>query len=297
MPEPASIHDVIRQHPRERLLVQPLEWTSQHLRLLRCSFEELDVSSNEDTQTNAADKEESGQKKPVDRWARTAERLATYEMKTAAVKKLLAEADGPLKFLRPYGFFCFSTKHEFRLHGTTFTQRSSNNSAPVFAFMQRGMINTLREGVFSLPRPRRPNPPAEEIRRLRLKQIVPSDPRRDPYIVGVLLGLAQSQAESLLSKMSGSEGIESDHVFKVCAALVDEKDTEFMYFYTASISAAFLSKFEYPEKLHPFPSAMSADLCIQYRGIPFLPYSTLRTRLLDVVASSTNRSEDGDDLA
>jgi hypothetical protein len=62
--------------------------------------------------------------------------------------------------------------------------------------MQRGMIKIQREGVFSLPRPRRPNPPAELIRKLRLKQLEPSDPWCDPYILAVLVGLAQSQAQS-----------------------------------------------------------------------------------------------------
>lgn len=110
MPRPASLRDIIRQHPRERLLVQPLEWTARHLELLHCSFEEEkaeegssekeDGLENNGGEAQVPDANESGKKKPVDRWVRTAERLATYEMKTAAIKKLLAEVDGPLKFLR-----------------------------------------------------------------------------------------------------------------------------------------------------------------------------------------------------
>lgn len=97
--------------------------------------------------------------------------------------------------------------HEFRLHGAVFAERAPGTQAPIFAFMQRGMIKIQREGVFSLPRPRRPNPPAELIRKMRLKQLEPSDPWCDPYILAVLLGLAQSQLQSQsLEKDSGSRG-------------------------------------------------------------------------------------------
>lgn len=108
MPRPASIRDLIRQHPRERLLVQPLEWTARHLELLHCSFEEEknkkeEIFDNDEKDAQPPEAKESGKKKPVDRWERTAERLATSEMKTVAIKKLLAESDGPLKFLRYEG--------------------------------------------------------------------------------------------------------------------------------------------------------------------------------------------------
>ncbi|KAM5358383.1 hypothetical protein ACJZ2D_015336 [Fusarium nematophilum] len=280
MPKPRSIDDIIRRHPRERLFVQPAEWRARHLELLHCSFEDdSEVSPGQETNEEAKD-EADPQKKPVDRWTRTADRLATSEMKTAAIKKLLAEGDGPLKFMRPFGYFCFGSDHEFRIHGTVFSQRPSATQAPVFAFMQRGMIRIQREGLLPLPRPRRPNPPAEELRRLRLKKLEPSDPWRDPYIVVVLLGLAQSQLESA-SKREDSSSVASQN-FRVCALLVDEKNTDFMCFYTASISATFLRKFEYPSSLEPpRSSTMGESLSIRYRKVSFQPYSTLRARLIE----------------
>ncbi|RSL92318.1 hypothetical protein CEP52_013876 [Fusarium oligoseptatum] len=202
---------------------------------------------------------ESGKNKPVSRWARTAERLATSEMKTAAMKKLLAEVDGPLKFLRPFGYFCYGFEHEFRLHGAVFAERAVGTQAPIFAFMQRGMIRIQREGVFSLPRPRRPNPPAELIRKMRLKQLEPSDPWCDPYILAVLIGLAQSQSQNKsLEKDSGSKG--RPDAFKVCAVLVDETNTDMMGFYAATIPTEFLSKFEYPDGLKPTKETLSSSL-------------------------------------
>ena len=36
---PLSLNQILRLHPRERLLVPPLQWTSRHLELLQCSFD------------------------------------------------------------------------------------------------------------------------------------------------------------------------------------------------------------------------------------------------------------------
>ncbi|KAF4996159.1 hypothetical protein FGRMN_4651 [Fusarium graminum] len=211
MSEPKSINDIIRQYPRERLLVQPLEWTQLHLELLKCSFQEVVVDELPEDQDNDAS-EAKGGKKSVDRDARTAERLATSEMKNAAIKKLIAEDGGPLRLQRPFGYFCFGKKHEYRLHGAVFSIRSSGSLSPVFAFLQRGMIRIQREGVYGLPKPRRPNPPAEMLREMRLKQIQPANQWHDPYIFAALVGLAQSQAED---KQSPEAPFGESHKFNV----------------------------------------------------------------------------------
>ncbi|RFN44456.1 hypothetical protein FIE12Z_11315 [Fusarium flagelliforme] len=284
MREPKSINDIIRQHPRERLLVQPLEWTHLHIELLKCSFVDETPEGNVEESENKAS-EASGSRKIVNHSAKTAERLATSEMKNAAIKKLVSEDGGPLRFQRPFGYFCFGKKHEFRLHGSIFSLRSSGNLAPVFAFLQKGMIRIQREGLFQTPRPRRSNPPAELLRKLRLKQLEPEDRFRDPYILAVLIGLAQSQAED---KSSPQTRHRQDHVFKTSAVYVDEENTDFFYFYNAQISFAFLSKFEYPQSLHKPKGAMSSDLSIRMKKISFQPYSTLKSRLLAEIEACFN---------
>jgi len=37
-PQSSSLNDLLRQHCRDRLYVQPLHWTAQHLQLLGCRF-------------------------------------------------------------------------------------------------------------------------------------------------------------------------------------------------------------------------------------------------------------------
>jgi hypothetical protein len=36
LPQPFSLNDLLRQHCHDRLYVQPLHWTAQHLQLLKC---------------------------------------------------------------------------------------------------------------------------------------------------------------------------------------------------------------------------------------------------------------------
>ena len=37
-PQPLSLNDLLRQHCRDRLYIQPLHWTAKHLQLLKCYF-------------------------------------------------------------------------------------------------------------------------------------------------------------------------------------------------------------------------------------------------------------------
>jgi hypothetical protein len=37
-PQSFSLNDLLRQHCRDRLYIQPLHWTAQHLQLLGCRF-------------------------------------------------------------------------------------------------------------------------------------------------------------------------------------------------------------------------------------------------------------------
>ncbi|KAF4435738.1 hypothetical protein F53441_13442 [Fusarium austroafricanum] len=282
MPKVASVRDLMLQHPRERLMVQPLEWTKLHLELLKCSFVEV---KPDELPKNSHDEapESSEAKKLFDRDARAVERLAMTEMKNTAVKKLVADDGGPLKLQRTFGYFCFGAKHEIRLMGAVFAMRDTQNLGCYFAFVQKQMITIGRENVYTLPRPRRHNPPAELVRELKLKQIQPADQWRDPYLLAVLIGLAQSQAEG---KRDPKYPFAEDHIFKTCAMFTDDSNKEFMYFYSARVSVAFLSKFEYPSSLVKPKDAMESELAIQMKKIPYKPYATFKKRLLtDIYAA------------
>ncbi|KAH7472887.1 hypothetical protein FOMA001_g12119 [Fusarium oxysporum f. sp. matthiolae] len=175
---------------------------------------------------------------------------------------------------------------EICLQGAIFNQREAvhkDSYAGAFAFIQGNLIRNLREGLFPLPNRLRHDPAAKWLRELRVRKIEPQDQWRDPYILCVLLGLAQSQAED---KTSPKYPFAEDHIFKTCAALTDDKNEDFMYFYTAEFSVAFVSKFEYPLDLKKPKDAMSSELSIGRKQILYRPYKTFRARLLAEISSA-----------
>lgn len=62
--------------------------------------------------------------------------------------------------------------------------------------MQRRMIRVQRENLFPMRRGRQPNEAVDTLRKRRLDLIEPSNHYQDPYILAVLIGLAQSQAKA-----------------------------------------------------------------------------------------------------
>lgn len=88
----SEIYNIIRQHPRERLLVQPLEWTHRHLELLQCSFEEdvVDPMCQQEDEKH----DESGYD-----YISAAERLATNQS-ILGIVQLLSRPNGPLDVTR-----------------------------------------------------------------------------------------------------------------------------------------------------------------------------------------------------
>ncbi|KAH7127563.1 hypothetical protein EDB81DRAFT_144979 [Dactylonectria macrodidyma] len=299
-----SVDEIIRRHPRERLFVQPVEWTGRHLELLQCSFELRDDEEAPGRRTVRQEGQDADPSdcRPFNYWTHEAESLATSDSKNAVIRRILTDRNGPFKCTRPFGFFHFGSDHTFRLHGLVFAPRSPRQAPgqdqprPVFAFMQRGMIRIQRETAFPLPRPRRrqqlPNLPVAATRRLQLKHLEPTDPCRDPYILAVLLGLAQAQAEASSLIESGSANAWEGREYKVCATFVDEEDTHHMNLYSANISVAFLSKFDYPKHLQtPQSPPLSSSLVIQQERFLYKPYSSLRQRLIDAITTHTELLE------
>ncbi|SCO47144.1 uncharacterized protein FFNC_11210 [Fusarium fujikuroi] len=274
--KPERVHDLIAQNPRVRVWVHPLEWSEVHLELLKASFVKIDT---DETPENPED----GTVMVSD--YRIVRQFAQTSMKNKNLKILICD-NGPLKLLRPRGYFCFGEEKPLDLQGAIFNQReavSNDSYAGAFAFIQGNLVRNLREGLFPLPNRLRHDPAAKWLRELRVKKIEPQDQWRDPYILCVLLGLAQSQAED---KTSPEYPFAEDHIFKTCAALTDDNNEDFMYFYTAEFSVAFVSKFEYPLDLKKPKDAMASELSIGMKQIFFRPYKTFRARLLAEISSA-----------
>jgi hypothetical protein len=71
-------------------------------------------------------------------------------------------------------------------------------------------VRSRRGRLFRDPSPssggdgtRRSNSPVTRLRRLKLEHVQPADPLRDPYVVAVLIAMAQAQRAYLLEKDLG----------------------------------------------------------------------------------------------
>ncbi|KAF4343894.1 hypothetical protein FBEOM_2129 [Fusarium beomiforme] len=274
--KPECVHDFVLQYPHVRVFVQPLEWTEFHMNLGKVKFTEVPPEEKEDLSDDNVFNPPKGQD-PLVTKERIARRLAQSPQRNQAMLTLITGDNGPFVRQRPSGYFCFGKKRQVRMHGEIYAKRTTKSSAGFFAFCQTGAIENLREMLFPLHRKLRDNADFLLVRDRRLKPLVPKDQWRDPYIVGVLVELAQSQAEE---RSNPKYPFAEDHIFKTCAAMTDDNNQEFLYFYSAEISVAFLSKFEFPSDLMRPKDCMSSELEVKMKKIFFRPYHTFRCRIL-----------------
>lgn len=91
-----------------------------------------------------------------------------------------------------------------------------------------------------------------------LHRLQPAMEAEDPYIIGILIALAQQQQR--LRDENGAPPPTTGE--KVYALFLPEAPAEVMYFYKAVIPRAFLRKLEYPWEAHECP-----QVTVSYRSV------------------------------
>lgn len=92
--QPLSVPEIIREHPRDALFVQPILWTARHLGAFSVSFKE---TVREQEAPDGGNEDLLADMRPVGFSTHAAEMLATSQHKTAAFVHLLGqEFNGPL---------------------------------------------------------------------------------------------------------------------------------------------------------------------------------------------------------
>lgn len=332
-PEISSLYDIMHDHAGASLFVLPPLWTDLHSEVLGVRWNEMPAIDKpvpdhvpgrwlEPSRTARA---LTSELHILVRPDKTAQRL---QNKTTAMKRIMG-ALFPETLCRPKSNVDLSLyfgdrywQKAVRVHCVWKTPSSTDMSfdsaptdllasttvdpavdyapnKPLLAYMNLSQLKHVRKHMY---RPAAPHPqtgknePVNRLLHLRSKMLMPADPKQDPYIVSVLLAMAQAHFyKKKGSKSSSQSSTDSTpkttkrvkqpkfHDIKVQLITHDEydkregSDSNF-FVYTAVVSAAFLNRFLHPEKC--FADAAGDDgLEITQTPVNFWPLLGLKERL------------------
>ncbi|KAJ4176770.1 hypothetical protein NW767_015337 [Fusarium falciforme] len=132
------------------------------------------------------------------------------------------------------------------------------------------------------------NDPVARLQEVNARKLVPSSSRRDPYLAGVFLAMAQSHFYPHLSfrntqkrRIDRRERLPSSSLKDVkLQILTHDTATSAFIVYTAHITKEFLRRFNDPFKALPDDSgATMSGFKIEYTSVPLWPFVGLRERL------------------
>ncbi|CAH0025850.1 unnamed protein product, partial [Clonostachys rhizophaga] len=286
-PERKSICAIMRQHCRSRLYIPPIYWTSEHLKLLGCEFSSKEVPQNErrrrspisvalqvsDDGTVAVEKMDTTLGYAV-RAAGLLSRPCAMEGRVSAVISLLAACGIEQRDIQTDGIF------------------ASEFATAFLAYINLDVLHSLRSQHIRqkfLPRTRvrgRLNSPVASLIRKNICRLKPENEIEDPYIVAVLIALAQHQyrrREQLRNNTAASAPSPEQEdcfskLFKVHLLAVPDIAARELYLYAARIPPAFLDKFDQPSKFSP-----SRPISVTYYSLPLRNARKLPKRLLDAL--------------
>ncbi|KEZ44957.1 hypothetical protein SAPIO_CDS2333 [Scedosporium apiospermum] len=145
-----------------------------------------------------------------------------------------------------------------------------------------------------------PNPVGKGIQSRRFRKIKPKERHHDPYLVAVLIAMAQEQRSRQRlhkGKKSRKKAYDPNYRFTVHLLMAESNNYDNVNLYTAHPTVAFLERFDFPTQAPPVPT----DLDILHRRIPHEPHESFLQRLLQsmevasdppIVADTTKLQKD-----
>ncbi|KZL66310.1 transposase [Colletotrichum tofieldiae] len=231
---------------------------------------------------------------PSERHVATLARCGVTSFKESALRNILAICLQTVEQTSKRLYFRFES-HRIRMPCSVFSCPPSSSlptdgpRVPTIAYLDRGQLRCHREASLQYIYLPRSSKATARLYHRRLGHITPSDPVRDPYIVALLIALAQSQRHRYHESLEARPAPES---FKVHALVGDSEDRHHLVVYTAHVPAAALDRFADP---HTTPPA-SARLAIQTTSLPFQPFASFPERLARTIyPRGTKRSREADD--
>ncbi|EWG53869.1 hypothetical protein FVEG_12205 [Fusarium verticillioides 7600] len=261
--------------------VHPVFWTSQHLDLLGIRFVHIDGPRHavQPRRENAVKLDPVKVIFHIMRFASVPE----PEDKLKSAFYLLCVPGSPLRprSKPPKFFYAERAAHETLCYVFHVTRTSTRAQAPVVGFTYYRAFNWERDRRYTPrkhPKARygKTNGPVEEICKILLRKVTPQKWEEDPYIVCLLLSLAQAQA------IKQKREKEKPDTFPVRLLVAVDGDTEFAHVFQAEIDARILEALDKPT----FSFNGVTWPTITHSKVAFGPYPSFPDRLLAEVLES-----------
>ncbi|KAF5023038.1 hypothetical protein F66182_4922 [Fusarium sp. NRRL 66182] len=217
LPEPLSISDILRKHNRERLLVNPLQWTAQQLQLLECQFRRCKAprpprptdGSGHCAQSDDVIGGESQQEPPQEE--QLDERWGGYQPPQPGSPRAEAIHDAITASIASGEYPCNHVELSFARRPVANVQTDgvfghADSGFPTLAYLDLETHSQRRED-YTIPRVvymgrssgsrSRTNSPVIRLGKKKLCHIKPTIEVEDPYMVAALISLAQKQRDYL----------------------------------------------------------------------------------------------------
>ncbi|KAK4032436.1 hypothetical protein C8A01DRAFT_41118 [Parachaetomium inaequale] len=334
--EPGSLYDILHDHAGTSLYVVPICWTDQHTRLLGVRFRArpavvtpvpnlvpgvwLEPSKMAQTLTSELHtlvREDATPARAFCKNRAMKHILSTLFPTTLSRAKTGAELNlyfGHRVFRKVVRIPCVwkspsSVDTSFdscpTLPATSFTgvpKSSREAGMPMLAYINKSQLAAIRKNLYGVLRGpgSNTNEPVSSLQRLRSKMLVPADADHDPYIVAILIAMAQahfyressSRSSSQASSQGGRKSVRipppSFRDVKVQVITHDDSNGSSPNFvvYTATVTAAFLDRFMSPHKTPKLGqtdeaagAGAGAGMDISYTPVSFWPILGLKERL------------------
>lgn len=207
-PPTLSLHDLVRRH-RQRLYVHPLQWTSQHLRVLACQFVHhtqaskvllKDVTNRHSRQSLWTQRYSLSRR--IQKALGSLQSLSSNEnLRDWAIEDLMAAYGfhyqmGP-KFRADALLLRYGPHIEVSLHADVFSRSHASVACLDLDRIESLRANTVYTRSYRRLFQKRPdNEPVKATLEAKLRQIRPSTRLYDPFILAVVVALAQEKRRS-----------------------------------------------------------------------------------------------------
>ncbi|KAK2810949.1 hypothetical protein FQN50_002540 [Emmonsiellopsis sp. PD_5] len=199
-----SIYQLARLYHHEQLLVDPFHWTSRHVELLQCSFEEPVCASSSlpPSDPETSDHVEGNTGEGYVKALFTTHHRSWGDSMSHRMIRIFLYHESPFTQHISNTAIWYGTRDPLTtcpLPCTIFSLQSADDEnpcrPPVVAYVDRCDIDRLRARYIRIPSisKRWKCEPILALHRLKIKKATPSDPYHDPYIVALMIGLAIKQ--------------------------------------------------------------------------------------------------------